>query len=57
MPQCFVKCFPPIPPRRRGRDGVVRDTDAAALGYWSGKNNFEWNAIGYGVDSNWAVIA
>ncbi len=38
-------------------DVLVRNLATGALGYWSGKDNFAWNGIGWGVDSTWAVIA
>ena len=36
---------------------LVRNLATGALGFWDGADDFRWNAIGFGVDSTWSVIA
>lgn len=38
-------------------DVLVRNLATGALGFWDGADDFRWNAIGFGVDSTWSVIA
>ena len=38
-------------------DVLSRNSATSVIGYYSGRDNFSWNALGSGISNNWAVIA
>ena len=38
-------------------DILFRNSATGVIGYYSGRDNFSWNALGSGISNNWAVIA